>query len=88
MHKPSMRRIVLASVLAVGVGVSTTATAWASTPPPSRTLAADTRFYVDPGSKAARQGLTDLLNRDFVDAAAMARLASWPEAAWFTKGTV
>jgi endoglucanase len=87
MHMPSMRRIVLASVLAMGVGVGTTGTAWASTPPSGRTLAANTRFYVDPGSEAAHQALTDLVNRDFVDAAAMAKLASWPEATWFTKGT-
>jgi endoglucanase len=43
--------------------------------------------YVDPGSEAAHQALTDLLNRDLGDAAAMAKLASWPEATWFTKGT-
>lgn len=87
MHMPSMRRIVLASVLAMGVGVGTTGSAWASAPPAGRALAPDTRFYVDPGSEAAHQALTDLVNRDFVDAAAMAKLATWPEATWFTKGT-
>jgi endoglucanase len=83
---PSKTRIALATVLAIGVCVATTGTVWAATPP-SRTLAADTRFYVDTSSEAAHQALTDLLNRDLVDAVAMAKLASWPEATWFTKGT-
>jgi endoglucanase len=87
MRVPTNGRVVLATVLALGVAVATTGTAWASAPPPSRTLAADTRFYVDPGSEAAHQALTDLLNRDLANAAAMAKLASWPEATWFTKGT-
>lgn len=53
----------------------------------SRTLAANTRFYVNPASEAARQALTDLTHHDLAAAATMARLASWPEAIWFTKGT-
>jgi endoglucanase len=76
----------LASVLAMGICVATAGTGWAATPP-SRNLAADTRFNVDPHSEAAHQALTDLINRDVVDAAAMAKLASWPEATWFSKGT-
>jgi len=88
MHVPSKRRMVLAGVLAIGLGVTIGGTAWASPPsPPSRTLTANTRFYVDPQSEAAHQAVTDLLNRDFADAAAMAKLATWPEATWFTKGT-
>jgi endoglucanase len=80
--------MVLASVLAMGLGVAIGGTAWASTPsPPSRTLTANTRFYVDPQSEAAHQAVTDLLNRDIAGAVAMAKLASWPEATWFTKGT-
>ena len=53
----------------------------------SRTLAANTKFYVDPGSEAAHQAVTDLLHHDFAAAITMAKLASWPEAVWFTKGT-
>jgi len=90
MHVPSKRRMVLAGVLTVGVGVaiSVVGTGWAgASTQPSRTLTADTRFYVDPHSEAAKQAVTDLQNRDFADAAAMAKLASWPEATWFTKGT-
>ena len=73
-------------VTAVTAGTASAGAAWASAPV-SRTLSADTRFYVDPGSEAAHQALTDLVNRDYVDAVQMAKLATWPEAAWFTKGT-
>lgn len=52
-----------------------------------RTLAPDTRFYVDPASEAARQALTDLTHDDVAAAATMAKLARWPEAIWFTEGT-
>jgi endoglucanase len=53
----------------------------------SHTLPADTRFYVDPHSDAAKQALSDLRQHDLSGAAAMAELASWPEAQWFTDGT-
>ncbi|WP_035839752.1 glycoside hydrolase family 6 protein [Kitasatospora azatica] len=51
------------------------------------TLPAGTRFYVDPHSDAAKQAVNDLLHHDFTGATAMAELASWPEAHWFTDGT-
>jgi endoglucanase len=51
------------------------------------TLPPSTRFYVDPHSDAAEQAVTDLRHHDRADASAMAELASWPEAQWFTGGT-
>ncbi|PYC88364.1 glycoside hydrolase [Streptomyces tateyamensis] len=51
------------------------------------TLPAGARFYVDPHSDAAKQAVSDLLHHDFTGATAMAQLASWPEAQWFTDGT-
>lgn len=51
------------------------------------TLPAGTRFYVDPQSDAAEQAVRNLRNHDFAGAAAMAKLASWPQADWFTDGT-
>lgn len=51
------------------------------------TLPAGTRFYVDPESDAAEQALRFLRDHDFAGAAAMAKLASWPQAEWFTDGT-
>ncbi|WP_407675395.1 glycoside hydrolase family 6 protein [Peterkaempfera griseoplana] len=51
------------------------------------TLPAGTRFYVDPDSDAAKQAVTDLRHHNLADAKAMAELATWPEAHWFTDGT-
>ncbi|MFD5462638.1 glycoside hydrolase family 6 protein [Kitasatospora sp. NPDC127059] len=51
------------------------------------TLAADTRFYVEPDRDAEQQVATDLLNGDLAGATAMAKLASWPGAHWYTDGT-
>ena len=87
--------LLTAAVLAVGmctitgggVAAATPAATTTSSPTIGRQLAANTRFYVDPGSEAAHQAVTDLLHRDLTGALAMAALASWPEAAWFTKGT-
>jgi endoglucanase len=86
MHIRTATRLLLATVLVTGLGVATAGPASASTPA-GRTLAANTRFYVDPASEAAQQAVTDLLHHQVADAAAMAVLASWPEATWFTKGT-
>jgi endoglucanase len=90
--RPTTRRRLLATVLAVGlgtamIGVTATGSAAASTPTVTRVLAPGTRFYVDPASEQAQQALTDLLHRDVPNAVAMAKLASWPEAVWYTKGT-
>jgi endoglucanase len=70
-----------------GVAAAAPAATTTSSPTIGRQLAANTRFYVDPGGEAAHQAVTDLLHRDLTGALAMAALASWPEAAWFTKGT-
>ncbi|MGH3417417.1 MAG: glycoside hydrolase family 6 protein, partial [Actinocrinis sp.] len=51
------------------------------------TLPSDARFYVAPGSDAAKQALTDVKAGHLHDALTMAKLASWPEATWFTSGT-
>jgi endoglucanase len=56
-------------------------------PAVDRRLPADTRFYVDPAGDAARQAVTDLRHHRAGDALAMAKLASWPQAQWFTDGT-
>ncbi|MEU4044435.1 glycoside hydrolase family 6 protein [Streptomyces antibioticus] len=52
-----------------------------------RALSHDTRFYVDPVSKAAKQAVTDLREGRLADALNMAKLASWPESFWLTEGT-
>jgi len=72
--------------MVAGLSAATVGSASAGTPP-TRTLAANTRFYVDPNSDAAHQAVTDLLHGQFASAAMMAKLASWPEAAWFTSGS-
>nr|WP_244305070.1 glycoside hydrolase family 6 protein [Kitasatospora cheerisanensis] len=72
----------LAVLLASGLGLAAAPSAGAAEPA-SRTLTADSRFYVDPGSKAAQQALTDLKAHDLAGAKAMAQLASWPVAQWF-----
>ncbi|MGC0334719.1 endoglucanase [Streptomyces sp. SAI-170] len=46
-----------------------------------------TKFYVDPHSKAAKQALADFANGDIENAVNMSKLASWPQAEWFTEGT-
>jgi len=91
---------VLATALATSIATMTIGAAWAGAPttttptgaiaaaPASgRALAPNTRFYVDPASKAAQQAVTDLRGHDLANAVTMAKLATWPEAAWFTKGT-
>ncbi|NUR29748.1 MAG: glycoside hydrolase family 6 protein [Catenulispora sp.] len=90
---PRTVNLLLAAGLVVG-SVSIGAVAGASTGGAStggastgHTLPADTRFSVTPDSKAARQALADLKAGDVTDAVAMAKLATWPEATWFTSGT-
>ncbi|QKW23745.1 glycoside hydrolase family 6 protein [Kitasatospora sp. NA04385] len=82
---PVRAALSLAVLLASGLGLATSSQAQAATPgaPGARTLAPDTRFYVDPASKAAQQALTDLKAHDLAGAKAMAQLASWPVAQWF-----
>ncbi|HEY2794763.1 MAG TPA: glycoside hydrolase family 6 protein [Micromonosporaceae bacterium] len=78
-------RILAVAALAAGLGAVAAAPASASVT--GRALAPNTRFYVDPNSEAANQAVTDLLHHQLANAAAMALLASWPEAQWFTSGT-
>src|ERR1700712_2466916 len=82
-------RLLTTAVLAAGMCTTgwTTAAASANGSTSGRELRANTRFYVDPGSEAAHQAVTDLLHRDPRAALTMATLASWPEAAWFSKGS-
>lgn len=82
MRPPQSARVVLslAVLLASGLGLAAVPAEAASS---SRGLATDSRFYVDPGSKAAGQALTDLKAHDLAGAKAMAELASWPVAQWF-----
>jgi endoglucanase len=79
--------LLMATFLATTVVTSLTASASGHPVAAGRTLAANTRFYVDPDGEAAHQALADLRAGRVNDAVAMAELATWPEAAWFTKGT-
>ncbi|MEW2250897.1 glycoside hydrolase family 6 protein [Streptomyces sp. NPDC006975] len=58
-----------------------------ATTPTQNVVTPATKFYVDPHSKAAQQALADVRNGDIENAVNMARLASWPQAEWFTEGT-
>jgi len=73
----------LAVAAAVGLGSAPAAVARAA----DHTLPSNTRFYVDPDSDAAMQVRTDVKAGDLRGALTMAKLASWPEAAWFTDGS-
>ncbi|MFC8722344.1 glycoside hydrolase family 6 protein [Kitasatospora sp. NPDC057198] len=87
MRIPLHRAALPAGALALLIGAAVPAAAAPHPAPASHTLAPDTVFYVDPDSDAARQALTDLKQHDLAGARDMAKLASWPEAAWFTGGT-
>jgi endoglucanase len=82
--------LLLAAGLAATAVTTVDAAATASvttTTPVGHTLPPDTRFSVTPDNEAARQALADLKRGDLTDAATMAKLATWPEATWFTSGT-
>ncbi|WP_254552173.1 glycoside hydrolase family 6 protein [Kitasatospora sp. MMS16-BH015] len=82
------RPLVPFALAALLTGLAVPAQAQAQEPPATgHRLPAGTRFYVDPESDAAGQAVRDLLHHDFTGAAAMAKLAAWPEADWFTDGT-
>lgn len=92
--KPALA--VAAAVVALGAapaaaapvaGAQITGTQAASTQAVGHTLPSNTRFYVEPNSDAAKQALTDVKAGQLRDALTMAKLASWPEATWFTSGT-
>ena len=80
------RRVALVGVAVLAVSTIGAAAASAAVAP-DHTLPANTRFYVDPKSEAAQQAASDLKNHDPSGALAMEKLASWPEAIWFTSGT-
>ena len=89
--------LALAGALCAAVLAPTTALATTSSPigagtaassgVGSRPLPAGTKFYVDPAGDAAKQAIADVKKHDPHGALAMAKLASWPEAQWFTDGT-
>lgn len=89
--KPIRRLAVLAGATIAVAGLASspaTATATAtSRPPSSHQLTHNTRFFVDPNSKAAKQAVADLRAGHLTDARNMAKLASWPESFWLTEGT-
>ncbi|GGR74249.1 MULTISPECIES: glycoside hydrolase family 6 protein [Streptomyces] len=82
----SLRRGTAAVLAALAACAALTATP-AEAAPARGGLTPATRFYADPHGKAAEQALVDLRNGDLRNAANMARLASWPQATWFTEGT-
>ncbi|MET8772563.1 glycoside hydrolase family 6 protein [Streptomyces sp. NPDC004658] len=81
-----LRRRAAAVLASLTACVALTATQAQAAPVPGA-LTPATKFYVDPHSKAAKQAVVDFRNGDIEDAANMARLASWPQAEWFTEGT-
>ncbi|MFI1839917.1 glycoside hydrolase family 6 protein [Streptomyces olivaceoviridis] len=80
------RRAAVVVVAALTAGAALTATQAQATPTRD-VLTPATKFYVDPHSKAAKQALVDFGNGDVGNAVNMAKLASWPQAEWFTEGT-
>jgi endoglucanase len=86
MQPRTLRRRAAAVIAALTACAALTATQAQATPVQD-VITPATKFYVDPNSKAANQALVDLRNGDIENATNMARLASWPQAEWFTKGT-
>ncbi|WP_377268098.1 glycoside hydrolase family 6 protein [Peterkaempfera sp. SMS 1(5)a] len=87
MRSTRIARGLTATAAAVVLCATATATADATTAPRAgadRALPSGSHFYVDLHSKAAQQAATDLKAGHLKDAAAMAELASWPVAQWFT----
>lgn len=95
MQPSSLRRRAAAVLTALAACAALTATTQAQAQAQAHTQSTPTRdpvtpatkFYVDPHSKAAQQAVEDYRNGDTANALNMARLASWPQAEWFTKGT-
>ncbi|MFH9671917.1 glycoside hydrolase family 6 protein [Streptomyces sp. NPDC017405] len=84
----TLRRRVGAVIAALTACAALTATQAQATPTPTQdALTPATKFYADPHGKAAQQALADFRDGDIEDAANMARLASQPQATWFTEGT-
>jgi endoglucanase len=85
--RTSTLRRLAGTTLAVLLAAGTAGTGHAATPSVDHTLPSNARFYVAPNSEAAGQAIAYLKNRDVADAVTMAKLATWPEATWFTGGT-
>jgi len=75
------------AIAAAALALGSASAASAATRTADHTLPSDSRFYVEPNSDAAKQAVTDVKTGDLRDALTMAKLASWPEATWFTSGT-
>jgi endoglucanase len=86
MNPRTLRRRAAAAIAALTVCAALTATQ-AQAAPAQNLITPATKFYVDPDSEAAQQARVDLGHGDLRNAANMARLASWPQAQWFTGGT-
>ncbi|WP_031030733.1 glycoside hydrolase family 6 protein [Streptomyces sp. NRRL WC-3725] len=86
MNPRSLRRRAAVVVAALTAGAALTATQAQATPTQD-VITPATKFYVDPHSKAAKQALADFGAGDTENAVNMAKLASWPQAEWFTEGT-
>ncbi|MGY1583215.1 glycoside hydrolase family 6 protein [Streptomyces sp. MN13] len=86
MNPRSPRRRAAAVVAALTACAALIATQAQATPTQD-VITPATKFYVDPHGKAAKQALVDFGNGDIENATNMAKLASWPQAEWFTEGT-
>ncbi|MFF9624943.1 glycoside hydrolase family 6 protein [Streptomyces griseosporeus] len=86
MEPRSPRRRAAAVLAALTAFAALTATQAQATPAQD-VITPATQFYVDPHSKAAQQAVADVRDGDLVNALNMAKLASWPQAEWFTEGT-
>ncbi|MCX3058577.1 glycoside hydrolase family 6 protein [Streptomyces beihaiensis] len=88
MNPRTLRHRAAALVAALTACAALTTTQAQAAPASTRdAITPGTQFYVDPHSKATKQAFVDLRDGDIEDALNMARLASWPQAQWFTKGT-
>ncbi|MBW8802861.1 MAG: glycoside hydrolase family 6 protein [Catenulisporales bacterium] len=76
-----------ATTIGSAAAASGSAAPAASSVTTGHTLPADTRFALRSDNEAAQQALAYLKQHDVPDAVAMAKLATWPEATWFTSGT-
>lgn len=89
-RSPRRRAAAIAAALTACAALTATHAQATPTPSPSPSQEAippATKFYVDPHSKAAKQAFVDFRNGDTENAVNMAKLASWPQAEWFTDGT-
>ncbi|MEU6540211.1 glycoside hydrolase family 6 protein [Streptomyces sp. NPDC047000] len=86
MQPGSLRRRTVAALTTLTACAALTTTQ-AQAAPTRDVITPATKLYVDPHSKAADQALVDFRNGDTENGKNMARLASWPQAEWFTEGT-